>query len=62
MIKIKITSPTKWHEQCMWIESNCKNWIDETEWAAWQVGISDIYFWLEEEDAILFRLVWGKVC
>lgn len=59
MIRIRITCPRTWYKQCDWIQDNCKNWKDDTSWAAWQIGLDDIYFWLEDRDAVLFALRWS---
>lgn len=58
MTRITICCPLTWYKQCDWIRANCKNWKDDTCWAAWQIGYDDIYFWLENEDALLFKLIW----
>lgn len=58
MTKIRINCPITWYDQCDWIRDNCKDWIDETCWAAWQIGIDDIYFNLQDEDAVWFMLRW----
>jgi hypothetical protein len=59
MIKVRISCPISWHEQCKWIEDHCKDYKDATEWAAWQIGIDDIYYYLRDKDATLFFLRWN---
>lgn len=59
MTKVTIKCPINWWYQCDWIEKNCENWEDKTCWAAWQIGYDDIYFWLEDEDAVAFKLKFG---
>lgn len=59
MTRITISCPITWYLQCDWIRNNCKNWKDDTCWAAWQIGYDDIYFDLEEADAIEFLLRWS---
>ena len=59
MIKVRISDPITWHEQCTWIENNCKNYTDATVWAAWNIGIDDIYYYLTEKDATMFFLRWN---
>ncbi len=58
MNTVKIDCPITWYDQVEWIRKNCINWIDETNWAGWQIGINDIYFQLTDKDAIIFLLVW----
>lgn len=59
MIQVTIKCPITWYKQCDWIRDNCVEWEDKTCWAAWQIGFDDIYFMLNDEDAILFKLIWG---
>lgn len=61
MTRVRINCPITWHEQCDWISKHCKNWVDRTEWAAWQIGYDDIYFELEDKDAMIFILKWGSL-
>jgi len=35
-----------------------KNYIDKTEWAAWQIGFDDIYYLVDDEIATLYYLTW----
>ena len=58
MTKITITCPITWYKQCDWIEANCKNYKDITNWSMWQIGQDDIYFLLEDKDAVWFKLMW----
>jgi hypothetical protein len=58
MIKVKISCPITWSEQCKWIWDNCIEWKDTTNWAAWQIGLDDIYFYIPERDATMFFLKW----
>ena len=58
MTKVSITCPTTWFNQYDWIRDNCKEYIDDTNWDAWQIGLDDIYFYINETDAILFTLLW----
>lgn len=59
MTKVSISCPVTWHEQCKWIEENCIIYNDVTEWAAWQIGLDDIYYYLTEQDATIFYLMWS---
>ncbi len=59
MTRITIRCPITWWERCDWIAKHCIDWKDCTCWAAWQIGYDDIYFDLRDEDAVLFRLIWG---
>lgn len=59
MTRVTISDPIRWYEQCDWIEKNCKNYKDKTEWSAWQIGYDDIYFELEDSDAVWFTLIWS---
>ena len=58
MTRITISCPITWWQRCDWIEKNCQDWKCATEWAAWQIGYDDIYYWLRDEDAIMFALRW----
>lgn len=60
MTRIKINCPVTWFRQCDWIYKNCKEWHDETCWAAWQIGYDDIYFLLNNRDAMMFYLMWNE--
>lgn len=59
MTKITINCPITWYEQCDWIKHNCKNYTDMTNWGMWQISQDDIYFLLEDADAIWFALRWA---
>ena len=59
MIRVKISCPLTWMYQCDWIRNNCHDYKDDTNWAAWQIGLDDIYFYLPEQDATLFFLRWN---
>lgn len=59
MIKVTITCPITWYKQCDWIEKHCKNYEDKTNWGMWQIGQDDIYFLLEDNEAIWFTLMWS---
>lgn len=58
MTKITISCPITWWERCKWIETNCKNYKDTTNWGMWQISQDDIYYLLEDKDAIMFALKW----
>jgi len=58
MTSVRINCPITWYMQCDWIYKNCKHWVDNTQWAAWQIGHDDIYFELEDKDAVWFTLRW----
>lgn len=58
MTRVTIKCPITWHERCTWIETNCKNYKDETNWSLWQIGQDDIYYWLQDKDAMMFALRW----
>lgn len=60
MVRVRISDPITWHEQCTWIEENCPGYQDVTSWSAWQIGFDDIYYLVSERDAILFWLRFGK--
>lgn len=59
MTTVSIICPVSWWEQTEWIRNNCSEYQDLTNWAAWQIGLDDIYFNLCDEDAIMFVLKWG---
>jgi hypothetical protein len=56
--RVTITCPITWHERCTWIEKNCKNYVDKTNWSLWQIGQDDIYFDVEDKDAVWYNLMW----
>lgn len=58
--RIVITCPINWWQQIQWIYKNCENVTDSTNWQMWQIGLQDVYFDLQEEDAIMFRLIWAQ--
>lgn len=59
MTRITIKCPVTWYHQCDWIRDNCKGYVDRTCWQAWQIGFDDIYYDLEDYDAIMFLLRWS---
>lgn len=59
MTRITISCPITWYHRCDWIEKNCENYTDLTNWSMWQIGQDDIYFLLEDKDAVWFTLVWS---
>jgi len=59
MTRVTIKCPITWYNRCDWIKDNCKNYKDDTNWAAWQIGLDDIHFWVEDRDATLYYLMWG---
>ena len=61
MTRVKITDPIYWHDQCDWIMQNCTDYKDDTNWAAWQIGIDDIFFFIPDEDAVVFNLLFKYV-
>ena len=58
MTRVTISCPITWYERCSWIEANCKNYKDITNWGMWQISQDDIYFLLEDKDAVWFTLIW----
>jgi hypothetical protein len=59
LVLVKITDPINWFDRCNWIEDNCVMYKDNTSWAGWQIGFSDIEFYIPERDAIMYYLIWG---
>lgn len=59
MITVTIKCPKNWYKQCDWIYANCRNYKDKTCWSEWQIGYDDIYFELEDNDAVMFMLRWS---
>jgi hypothetical protein len=55
---VRISCPVTWYKQCDRIYANCTNPQDKTCCAAWQSGSDDIYFELDDQDAVLFVLTW----
>ena len=60
MTKVKITCPITWWERCKWLQEHDTKYVDTTHWAAWQIGIDDIYISVDDEVATLYYLVWNK--
>lgn len=58
MTTVTITCPISWWERCQWIYKNCTDPVDRTNWAMWQIGQGDIYFEVEDQDAVWFTLKW----
>jgi hypothetical protein len=59
MTRITISCPITWFERCSWIEKNCKNWVDRTNWGMWQISQDDIHFEVEDRDATWYHLIWS---
>jgi hypothetical protein len=56
--RVTISCPITWYERCTWIEKNCKNWVDKTNWGMWQISQDDIHFEVEDKDATWYYLMW----
>ncbi len=56
---IRITDRIRWWERCRWIETNSSWYQDHTDWAMWQIGHTDIEYYVPEKDAILYYLTWS---
>lgn len=54
-----ISCPTTWYDRCQWIYHNCADYQDITNWAAWQIGLEEIKFYLTDQDLVAFTIVWG---
>ena len=55
---VKISDPIFWHDRITWIYNNCSKWEDATNWAGWQIGLSDIEIYMSERDAVYYYLRW----
>lgn len=55
---VRITDRITWWERCDWIQKNCSVWQDHTDWPMWQIGLSDIEFYVPERDAVIYYLKW----
>ncbi len=55
---VRITDRITWWERCDWIQKNCSVWQDHTDWPLWQIGLSDIEFYVPERDAVIYYLKW----
>lgn len=55
---ITISCPITWHSRVTWIEKNCYGAVDRTCWAAWQIGYDDIYYEVNDCDAMFYYLIW----
>lgn len=58
-ITVVITDRITWWERCEWIKHNCPKSEDWTNWDLWQIGQDDIIFNMPEEEAIIYKLMWG---
>ena len=59
-IIIIINCPITWWERCKWLQGADINYADSTYWAAWQIGVDDIYITVEDEVATLYHLIWKQ--
>lgn len=58
MTTITITCRTTWQARTDWIRENCRGYLEHTNWALWSMGLDDIYFQVEDKDAVWYQLVW----
>jgi hypothetical protein len=58
-VTICIIDRITWYEKCKWIQDHCIGYLDTTNWPMWQIGETDIYFLLSDEDATLYYLTWS---
>jgi hypothetical protein len=56
--RVVITDPITWWERCRWLEAHSEQYYDDTEWAGWQIGITDIIYYVPERDAVMYYLNW----
>jgi hypothetical protein len=59
MTRVIITDRITWWERFHWIMQKCETARDNTNWAMWQLGLSDIEFSMSEKDAIMYYLLWS---
>jgi hypothetical protein len=59
MIQVTIKERVTWVEQISWITTNCTGAKDMTNWTMWSLGLDDILYMMEENDAVYFRLKFG---
>ncbi len=57
--RICITDRIRWWERCSWIQAQCNDYQDHTDWSLWQLGLSDIEFYVSERDAVRYYLTWA---
>ena len=55
-----INCPITWWERCNWLQTRDENYVDTTYWAAWQIGLDDIFISVEDEVATLYYLTWQQ--
>lgn len=60
LTQILILDRTDWAERCNWIEQNCDEWHDYTNWDLWGLGLSDIEYYVPEKCAIIYYLTWAR--
>lgn len=55
LVLIKINDRVDWQTKIEWAKK-LSSYDDATDWAAWSIGLDDIYFYLNEEDATIYLL------
>lgn len=58
MTTVCISDPVHWHERISWLKANSEEFSDSTNWAAWQVGMDDIYVEVDSFSAMMYYLRW----
>ena len=59
MVTVTISCPTTWHARVKWMEDNCPEMKDGTNWGMWQIGQDDIYLTVNSLNATMYYLIWG---
>ena len=54
LVYIKIVDRVNWVEHCDWIERNCDEWHDHTNWDLWGLGLADIEYYIPEKYVLLY--------
>ena len=59
MVVVTISSPIDWYKQMDWLQDQCPDCEDLTNWSMWQIGLDNIYILVDIEVAVMFKLRFG---
>jgi hypothetical protein len=60
LVNITIRDRVRWHERLSWIQLNSLDFHDATDWASWQIGLSDIHLAVDSGTALVYYLTWTE--
>lgn len=58
LTEVVITDRVLWYERITWLAENSAEMVDRTDWAAWQLGLTDAIFLVDDHSAIMYYLTW----